>query len=55
VWVANGFGALYPKNGTGELEPVGVNLNALTAAEDRDPFTGCPEHKYTLCRIERCV
>jgi hypothetical protein len=29
-------------------------LNVLTASEDRDPFTGCPQHKYTLCRIERC-
>lgn len=55
VWVANGFGALYPENGTGKLAPLGVNLNFLTAAEDRDPFTGCPQHKYTLCRIERCV
>jgi anaerobic selenocysteine-containing dehydrogenase len=54
VWVANGFGARYPKNGHGELEAVGVNLNLLTASEDRDPFTGCPQHKYTLCRIERC-
>jgi anaerobic selenocysteine-containing dehydrogenase len=54
VWVANGFGARYPKDGSGELETVGVNLNLLTASEDRDPFTGCPQHKYTLCRIERC-
>jgi formate dehydrogenase len=53
VWVANGFGARYP-NADGELESAGVNLNMLTAAEDRDPFTGCPQHKYTLCRIERC-
>jgi anaerobic selenocysteine-containing dehydrogenase len=54
VWVANGFGARYPKDGSGELEAAGVNLNWLTASEDRDPFTGCPQHKYTLCRIERC-
>jgi anaerobic selenocysteine-containing dehydrogenase len=55
VWVANGFGARYPKGGTGPLEVAGVNLNVLTASEDRDPFTGCPQHKYTLCRVERCV
>jgi anaerobic selenocysteine-containing dehydrogenase len=55
VWVANGFGARYPKDGSGALEPAGVNLNLLTASEDRDPFTGCPQHKYTLCRIERCA
>jgi anaerobic selenocysteine-containing dehydrogenase len=55
VWVPNGFGARYPKDGTGELEPAGVNLNFLTAVEDRDPFTGCPQHKYTLCRVEKCA
>jgi formate dehydrogenase len=54
VWVPNGFGTRYPKDGTGELESAGVNLNFITAAEDRDPFTGCPHHKYTLCRIEKC-
>ncbi len=54
VWVANGFGTRYPKGDSGELETNGVNLNMLTASEDRDPFTGCPQHKYTLCRVERC-
>ena len=48
----NGFGARYP-NGTGELETAGVNLNEITASDERDPFTGCPQHKYTLCRVER--
>jgi anaerobic selenocysteine-containing dehydrogenase len=54
VWVANGFGGQYPRDGSGRLETIGVNLNLLTASEDRDPFTGCPQHKYTLCRIEKC-
>ena len=54
VWVPNGFGTRYPRGGSGELETAGVNLNLLSASEDRDPFTGCPHHKYTLCRIERC-
>ena len=54
VWVPNGFGARYPKDGSGELETAGVNLNQITASDDRDPFTGCPMHKYTLCRVERC-
>ncbi|MBX3025842.1 molybdopterin-dependent oxidoreductase [bacterium] len=54
VWVPNGFGARYPKDGTGELETIGVNLNEITASDERDPFTGCPMHKYTLCRVERC-
>ena len=54
VWVPNGFGARYPKDGSGELEAAGVNLNEITASDERDPFTGCPMHKYTLCRVERC-
>jgi anaerobic selenocysteine-containing dehydrogenase len=54
VWVANCFGTRYPKNGSGELETAGVNLNWLSSTEERDPFTGCPQHKYTLCRIEKC-
>jgi anaerobic selenocysteine-containing dehydrogenase len=54
VWVPNGFGARYPKDGTGALETIGVNLNLITASDERDPFTGCPMHKYTLCRVERC-
>lgn len=53
VWVPNGFGARYPRAGDGALEAAGVNLNELTAADERDPFTGCPQHKYTLCRVER--
>jgi len=54
VWVANGFGTRYPKHGSGDLETAGVNLNWLSSTEERDPFTGCPRHKYTLCRVERC-
>jgi anaerobic selenocysteine-containing dehydrogenase len=54
VWVPNGFGTRYPGAGTGGLETAGINLNFLSASEERDPFTGCPQHKYTLCRIERC-
>src|SRR4029079_5246022 len=53
VWVPNGFGARYPKDGSGELETAGVNLNEITASDERDPFTGCPMHKYTLCRVAR--
>lgn len=54
VWVANGFGTRYPEEGNGELQEAGVNLNWITDAADRDPFTGCPRHKYTLCRVEKC-
>jgi anaerobic selenocysteine-containing dehydrogenase len=51
-WVPNGFGAAYP-NADGELEVQGINLNELSDAADRDPISGCPHHKLTLCRVER--
>jgi anaerobic selenocysteine-containing dehydrogenase len=53
VWIPNGFGVAYPQRQGGALEVQGVNTNELTDAADRDPLTGCPQHKYTLCRIER--
>jgi anaerobic selenocysteine-containing dehydrogenase len=52
VWIPNGFGVAYP-SGNGELEVQGVNVNELADAADRDPISGCPHHKYTLCRVER--
>ncbi len=51
VWIPNGFGMAYP-GPDGELVVQGVNLNDLSDAADRDPISGCPHHKYTLCRIE---
>ena len=51
VWVPNGFGAAYPDE-DGTLRVQGVNLNELTDANDRDPLSGCPHTKYTLCRVE---
>jgi anaerobic selenocysteine-containing dehydrogenase len=54
VWIPNGFGVRYP-NGDGELEVQGVNINELADASDRDPISGCPHHKYTLCRVERAT
>jgi anaerobic selenocysteine-containing dehydrogenase len=54
VWIPNGFGMRYP-NAQGELEAVGVNINELSDAADRDPISGCPQHKYTLCRVERAA
>ncbi len=54
VWMPNGFGAAYPANGDGDtLEIQGANLNEITDAADRDPFTGCPHHRYVPCRLER--
>jgi anaerobic selenocysteine-containing dehydrogenase len=45
VTIPNGFGMVWGD------DVVGVNANELTAAEDRDPFTGCPYHKYVPCRV----
>jgi hypothetical protein len=39
--------------GDGERKPSGVNINELTAAEDRDPVAGTPYHKYVPVRISR--
>jgi anaerobic selenocysteine-containing dehydrogenase len=51
VWIPNGFGVAYP-GPDGRLEVQGANLNELTDVRDRDPISGCPHHKYTLCRVE---
>jgi len=51
AWVPNGFGMAYPDEG-GNLVVQGINLNELSDASDRDPISGCPHHKYTLCRVE---
>jgi len=53
VWIPNGFGMAYPKDGDGPLEVQGANVNELTDVASRDPITGCPEHKATACRVER--
>jgi formate dehydrogenase len=48
VSLPNGFG-LTSLDG----ERVGVRLNELTAAEDRDEFVGTPWHKYVAARLEK--
>ncbi|MEE9607585.1 MAG: molybdopterin-dependent oxidoreductase [Myxococcota bacterium] len=52
VWLPNGFGMAYP-GADGTLEMQGVNINELSDVDDRDPISGCPHHKYTLCQVER--
>jgi hypothetical protein len=42
---------LGPKEG-GSLQVTGVAVNELTDASDRDPFTGCPQHKYVRCQSD---
>ena len=51
VTVPNGFGMVYDE-GDGNKRVEGVNLNEITAANDRDPFTGCPNHKHVACSVE---
>lgn len=51
VSIPNGFGMQYDRDGGVELD--GVNMNEFTSIEDRDPFTGCPWHRYVPCRVER--
>lgn len=46
VAVPNGFGMT---KADGSVD--GVNLNELTDAMDRDPFTGCPHHKHVRCSV----
>jgi anaerobic selenocysteine-containing dehydrogenase len=53
VWIPNGFGAAYPSGPGGTPEVQGANTNELTDVRDRDPITGCPHTKYTLCRLEK--
>lgn len=54
VWMPNGFGMLYPTEGNGtDADVTGVNMNAYTDTDARDPFTGCPHHRFVPCQIER--
>ena len=54
VWMPNGFGMIYPTEGNGSHSDLnGVNMNAYTDTADRDPFTGCPHHRFVPCQLER--
>ena len=54
VWMPNGFGMIYPTEGNGaNADMNGVNMNAYTDTAARDPFTGCPYHRFVPCQIER--
>lgn len=54
VSMPNGFGMIQKQEGE-RIELDGVNANELTDANDRDPFTGCPHHKFVPCKIERVL
>jgi anaerobic selenocysteine-containing dehydrogenase len=51
VWIPNGMGMIH-HGPDGEITVDGVNTNELIDAADRDPISGCPQTKHTLCRIE---
>ncbi len=54
VWMPNGFGMMYPTEGNGaNAARNGVNMNVYTDTAARDPFTGCPHHRFVPCQIER--
>lgn len=52
--IPNGFGMIQKQEGE-RIELDGVNINELTDVNDRDPFTGCPHHKYVPCRVEKVL
>jgi formate dehydrogenase len=52
VWIPNGYGMIH-HGPNGEATVDGVNTNELTDVADRDPISGCPHTKYTLCRVDR--
>lgn len=52
AWIPNGYGMWKPGTDPADRDLDGVNINELSDARDRDPISGCPHHKTTLCRIE---
>ena len=53
VSMPHGYGLLAPNEQTGELEPHGVNVQALIGAQHRDPLSGVPYHKAIPARVEK--
>jgi anaerobic selenocysteine-containing dehydrogenase len=51
----NGFGMVTGVDAAGNPVIEGVNGNELTDTADRDPFTGCPHHRYVRCRVEKAA
>jgi len=53
VWMPNGFGTEYGTTIDGKRETAGANCNEITDVADRDPFTGCPHHRYVPVKLTR--
>lgn len=54
VSIPNGFGMVQKQEGE-SIELDGVNINELTDVDDRDPFTGCPHHKFVPCKVQKVL
>ncbi len=53
MWIPNGMGMIMPNSDPKNPVLDGVNTNELTDTSDRDPISGCPHTKYTLCNVAR--
>lgn len=53
VWFPNGFGMQWSDGIDGKVTVNGINMNEITSTTDRDPFTGCPHHRYVRCSLEK--
>jgi anaerobic selenocysteine-containing dehydrogenase len=53
VWFPNGFGMERVSKENGGAFDAGVNMNAITDSADRDPFTGCPHHRFVRCNLRK--
>ena len=53
VSMPNGFGVQYASTIDGERVIQGANCNEITDTADRDPFTGCPHHRYVRVRLTK--
>lgn len=51
VTLPHGYGLEHPDPATGERRASGPALNVLTAAEDRDPISATPYHKFVRVRV----
>ncbi len=51
VWMPNGFGIEYGQGVSEAVERQGANCNEITDAAERDPFTGCPHHRYVRVNL----
>jgi anaerobic selenocysteine-containing dehydrogenase len=51
--VPHGYGLLWENEKTGQLEPIGPNVQELVSAQHRDRLTGIPLHKYIPAKVKR--